>query len=288
MKQKNMTFDECSARWLKRRMFLKSGAVFAGAFACAGTAVATGRDTILESCLAAPYRPTDQVRRDVWRHPYESLKFWGLKAGMTVLDLQPVGGYWTYILAPYLARTNGTYIGAIPVTNPPDKGIQAMTAFAHEFSDKARFGSVVVVDFDPGKLPLGPANSVDFLLSAREIHNWIRHGYISGVMRQVADVLKAGGIFAVEDHRADPRSQKPDASDGYVAIATVVREAAKAGLTLEASSEINANPKDIKNYPFGVWTLPPTRKSDTSPAFRRTDYDAIGESDRMTLRFRKL
>lgn len=107
-------------------------------------------------------------------------------------------------------------------------------------------------------------------------------------MRQVADVLKAGGIFAVEDHRADPRSQKPDASDGYVAIATVVREAAKAGLTLEASSEINANPKDIKNYPFGVWTLPPTRKSDTSPAFRRTDYDAIGESDRMTLRFRKL
>jgi predicted methyltransferase len=282
-------FRPLAAGHINRRTVLAAGVGISlvGMGARRGVAAIPRDDATLRSCIGASYRPADQVRRDVWRHPYESLAFWGLKPGMTVLDLQPVGGYWTYIVAPYLARTGGVYIGGLPVTTPPGAGQAAKAAFAKEFSDHARFGRIDLVDFNPGGTPLAPAASVDMLLSAREIHNWIRHGYIAAVMRQVAAVLKTGGIFAVEDHRADPRAQTPDASDGYVATATVVKEAARAGLMLDARSEINANPRDTKDYPFGVWTLPPTRKGNASPGFPRAQYDAIGESDRMTLKFRK-
>ncbi|GBQ36290.1 putative methyltransferase [Komagataeibacter saccharivorans NRIC 0614] len=274
---------------INRRTFLIAGAAampLVGSGARFAHAATTYDDAVLRDCIAAPYRPAEQVHRDPWRHPYQSLLFWGLKPGMTVIDLQPAGGYWTYILAPYLARTGGRYIAGLPNTGP-DAGKQARDSFARTFADSARFGHIEMAPFSPGKAPLGAPDTADMVISAREIHNWIRHGYTAEAMHAVAAVLKANGIFAVEDHRADPRAQKPDASDGYVAVATIVQAAAKAGLMLEASSEINANPKDTKDYPFGVWSLPPTRKSDAATAPQRTAYDAIGESDRMTLKFRK-
>jgi predicted methyltransferase len=138
-----------------------------------------------------------------------------------------------------------------------------------------------------------PAGSADIVITARNIHDWVgTPGYTEKAFADWYAALKRGGILAVEDHRADPRPQLKDASDGYVNTAYIVKLAKAAGFVLESQSEINANPKDTKDHPFGVWTLPPTRQSapEGKPAdstFDHTKYDAIGESDRMTLRFRK-
>jgi predicted methyltransferase len=160
------------------------------------------------------------------------------------------------------------------------------------------YGDVAYTVFNNSSGPLAPANSADLVLTARNIHDWLwTPGMAEKSMRDFYAVLKPGGILAVEDHRADPRPQHGDARDGYVATSTIVGLAEKAGFKLEAKSEINANPKDTKDHPFGVWTLPPSRQSapNGQPAdpkfdpakFDRAKYDAIGESDRMTLRFRK-
>ena len=130
------------------------------------------------------------------------------------------------------------------------------------------------------------------ILTSREIHNWIQGGYLDKALADCFAALKPGGVLGVEEHRADPKAQAPNASDGYVAVKTVADAASRAGFRFDGASEINANPKDTKDYPFGVWTLPPTRRSApegqaANPAFDHTRYDAIGESDRMTLRFRK-
>ncbi len=239
----------------------------------------------LAAVIASPQRPAVDVVRDVFRHPEASLRFWGLKPGMTVVDLDPGGGYWTEILVPYLKATGGRYIAA---ESPRERN-----GFMAKHADKARYGDIGYIVFDKGAAPIGPPRSVDLVLSAREIHNWMADGYTDKAMAQVAAVLKPGGIFAVEDHRADGSKVKADGSQGYVRTADVVAAAQRAGLRLEAASEINANPRDTKDYPFGVWTLPPSRqssadgKSPPPPGFDRARYDAIGESDRMTLRFRK-
>jgi predicted methyltransferase len=147
---------------------------------------------------------------------------------------------------------------------------------------------------------LGPANSADMVITARNIHDWMWFpGQLDKALKDFHAVLKPGGILAVEDHRADPRPQVQDARDGYVNTATLVAAVEKAGFKLEASSEINANPKDTKDYPFGVWTLPPTNATGKlgfmldwpglhpDAKLEPEKYKAIGESDRMTLRFRK-
>ncbi|MHB8283361.1 MAG: class I SAM-dependent methyltransferase [Caulobacteraceae bacterium] len=251
-------------------------------------------DATLHDVLESPLRPAKDSARDRYRHPYESLQFWGLRPGLTVIDLEPWGGYWTEILAPYAAKTAGVYIAGISdLADPKTSNRQRKNtaAFEAKYVDP-RYGHIRYVGFGAASGPLGAPDSVDIVLTSREIHNWIGDGHLDKSLADIFAVLKPGGVLAVEDHRADPRPQKPDASDGYVAIKTVVDAAAKAGFLLDASSDINANPKDTKDYPFGVWTLPPARQSAPpgSPpnlAFDHTKYDAIGESDRMTLRFRK-
>ena len=168
---------------------------------------------------------------------------------MTVVDLDPGGGYWTEILAPYLKATGGRYIAA---ESPGER-----SGFRAKHADAARYGDIGYTVFDKGAAPIGAPGSVDLVLSAREIHNWMADGYTDKAMAQVFAVLKPGGVFAVEDHRADGSKVKADGSQGYVRTADVVAAAQKAGLKLEAASEINANPRDTKDYPFGVWTLPP-------------------------------
>jgi predicted methyltransferase len=140
-----------------------------------------------------------------------------------------------------------------------------------------------------------PENTYDFILVSRAIHGWARQdGMVERNFAQLARGLKPGGSLAIEAHRADPGPQDPKAANGYLTESWVIEQAAKAGLKLAAKSEINANPKDTKDHPFGVWTLPPTRTTvpygsgkPADPTFDRTKYDAIGESDRMTLRFTK-
>ncbi|HEX4177786.1 MAG TPA: hypothetical protein VHY57_05085 [Rhizomicrobium sp.] len=241
-------------------------------------------DSRLAAAVAAPSRAAENTVRDRFRHPEASLEFWGVKPGQTLIEIAPSNGYWTEILAPYGKATGGHYIAA------EGRAGQMLPA---KFADKGTYGDIAYTVFNHTSGPLGPPGSADLVLTARNIHDWLwTPGYAEKGMADFFAVLKPGGILAVEDHRADPRPQVGDAHDGYVATATIVNLAKKAGFVLDASSEINANPKDTKDHPFGVWTLPPTRRSTPdgntdNPNFNHAKYDAIGESDRMTLRFRK-
>jgi predicted methyltransferase len=241
-------------------------------------------DGALAEAVKSSTRSPQSVARDIYRHPRESLSFWGLKPGMTILEIWPGGGYWTDILAPYAKATGGTYIAALP------------SAAAHlpaKFAQSSVYGTIVTTVFNEKSPPLAAPGGADFVLLSRNLHDWMgTPGEPEKAMRDFYAALKPGGILAVEQHRADPRPMAKDASDGYMATAVVVKLAEGAGFKLEAQSEINANPKDTKDHPFGVWTLPPTRMSapdgqPPNPKFDHTKYDAIGESDRMTLKFVK-
>lgn len=253
-----------------------------------------------------PYTLADAVRnsartsqergRDVWRHPLDTLTFMGVKPGMTVVELWPGLGWYTAILAPFLARTGGKLIVAVfdPASPQPSEAVQTNTALAQRIASQGRaFGKVETVGFGPKSGPLAPAGSADMVLTFRNLHNWMAAGWAEKAMGDIAAALKVGGLLGVEEHRAEPGSaQDPAAANGYVTEAYVKALAQEAGLLFAASSEINANPKDKRNHPFGVWTLPPTRQSaplgqPENPKFDHARYDAIGESDRMTLRFVK-
>ena len=220
-------------------------------------------DTALQAAVAAQSRPAADRARDAARHPYESLTFWGLTPGMTVLEIEPGGAsWWRHILEPYAAATGGRYVAV-------DKPLESMG----------------VAD-----------GTADFILVARAFHNWSRDGRTQPYLQAFFRALKPGGVLAIEQHRSAEGLNVADvASTGYVPESYVIREAQNAGFVLEARSELNANPKDDHDHPFGVWTLPPVRKSAQSndPAARRLTaeeraaFDAIGESDRMTLRLRK-
>ena len=222
--------------------------------------------------------------RDAFRHPRQSLEFWGLKPGMTVVEVAPSGGYWTEILAPFLKSTGGRYVAA--------QGGD-LTAFKAQFADAAVWGDIQSAPFTATSGPIVPDGTADLVITARNIHDWMwTPGRLDKALADFHAALKSGGLLGVEEHRADPRKQVPDARDGYVETGWLTTAVEKAGFRLEAASEINANPKDTKDHPFGVWTLPPTRRTHTkdqpTPAgFDAAKYEAIGESDRMTLRFRK-
>jgi predicted methyltransferase len=253
-------------------------------------------DPKLVKALDSPLRTGPDKARDVFRHPAQSLTFWGLAPGDTVIDISPGSGWWTDILAPYLAATGGHYIAAGPDLNDPKTSAGArkgVAAFQAKYgADPKVYGDVKLVGFGPASGPLAPAGTVDLVLVSREIHNWPGEaGFTHKAFADFYAALKPGGFVAVEDHRA-PDGADPRKGDGYVSEAYVIAEATKAGFRLDGRSEINANPKDTKDYPFGVWTLPPTRRTSpfgqpANPAFDRSRYDAIGESDRMTLRFVK-
>ena len=253
-------------------------------------------DRNLETAINSEDRTPANAARDRARHPYASLLFWGLKPGQTVIEVSPGGGYWTEILAPYAKATGGTYIaGVADLANPKisDGARKGRANFEMRFMDPAKYGRVQFVNFGPVAAPLGAPGSADLVLTARNVHNWTgQPGVADKIFHDFFDVLKPGGILAVEEHRADPKAETDKGADGYLSTATVVALAQNAGFKLDAQSEINANPKDTKDHPFGVWTLPPVRQSAPSgqpadPGFDHAKYDAIGESDRMTLRFRK-
>ena len=241
-------------------------------------------------------RSPQERARDVWRHPLDTLTFMGVRPGMTVVELWPGLGWYTAILAPFLARTGGKLIVAVfdPTSPQPSEAVQTNTALAQRIaSQSALFSKVETVGFGPKSGPLAPAGSADMVLTFRNLHNWMSAGWAEKAMADVAAVLKVGGLLGVEEHRAEPGSaQDPAAANGYVTEAYVKALAQEAGLLFAAASEINANPKDTRNHPFGVWTLPPTRQSaplgqPDNPKFDHARYDGIGESDRMTLRFVK-
>lgn len=264
----------------------------------AAVAETKATDEALAAVVAGEWRSPADRARDAQRHPAASLSFWGLRPGMTILEIQPGGGWWTDILAPYAHRTGGKYYATAADLDDPKLSDGARTArerFAARLAAKPEiYGQVELVNWGPRSAPL-PAETFDFVLTARNVHGWMRSpGMTEKAFREIARSLKPGGILALEQHRADPGPQDPQGGSGYVTEAFVIEQAEKAGLQLIGKSEINANPKDTKDHPFGVWTLPPTRTTvpygsgqPPDPSFDRAKYDAIGESDRMTLKFRK-
>jgi predicted methyltransferase len=252
----------------------------------------------LSASLAGDWRSADAKSRDEFRHPREALEFWGLQPGMTILEVQPGAGWWSDILAPYARATDGAYYAtAADLENPelPPAARKARDDFAARFAVRPDvYGEVHLLNFGAKSAPL-PQEKFDFILTARSFHGWMGNGITEKVLNDLYGALKPGGILALEQHRAAPGAQDPKAASGYVTEDHVIEEARKAGFELVARSDINANPRDTKDHPFGVWTLPPTKRTRPysegpdahDPAFDRTKYDAIGESDRMTLKFTK-
>jgi predicted methyltransferase len=255
--------------------------------------------TALQAAVMGSWRSAEARERDQWRHPVESLEFWGLQPGMSILEVQPGAGWWTDILAPYARLTGGRFaVTAADLNNPKlsDTARKGREQLAAKFAAMPEvYGKVELVNWGRTSAPLAP-EQFDFILTARSIHGWMESdgGIVGKVFADFHRALKPGGILAVEQHRGDPGPQDPAADNGYVTEAFVIEQAGRAGFKLVERSEINANPRDTKDHPFGVWTLPPTRTSvpygrglAPNPEFDHSKYDAIGESDRMTLKFRK-
>jgi len=247
------------------------------------TAFAQNAGPALNTAVNGAQRDAALKARDSARNPAQSLQFWGLKPGITVIEVSPGGGYWSEILAPYAAATKGQYIAAMG--NPTQR-------LPAKFADAATYGPISYTVFNRESGALAPAGSVDLILTARNIHNWVPQGTADKAMADFYAALKPGGILAVEEHRADPLPTAEKVSTGYMHTNDVISLATKAGFRLDARSEINANAKDTKDHPYGVWTLPPTRRGPAAGAapaagYDRAKLDAVGESDRMTLRFVK-
>jgi predicted methyltransferase len=250
----------------------------------------------LGEAVAGSWRSAADKARDRYRHPAESLAFWGVEPGQTVVEFWPGAGWYTEILAPFLAASGGKlYAVNIDPGDPPDPVVtQVVEAYRRKLQAKrGLYGEVAFTSFGPASGPVAPAGSADVVLFLRNIHNWMAAGIAEKAFRDALAALKPGGMLGVEEHRAEPGGvQDPLAASGYVQQDYVVQLAKEAGFRLVQTSEINANAKDDHDHPFGVWTLPPTRLSaprgePPTPDFDHAPYDAIGESDRMTLRFVK-
>jgi len=231
----------------------------------------------LKAAIDGPQRSAANKARDKYRHPLETLTFFGIKPDMTVVEIAPGQGWFTEILAPFL-KDHGKLYEAVG-------GGRGAKAFEDKLkADPALYGHVIVTTLDPPtETTIAPAGSADMVLTFRNVHDWLAHGNTEDYFKAFYRALKPGGILGVTDHRADPtQPQDPLAKTGYVRQDYMVKLAEQAGFKLMESSEINANPKDDRNHP--VWYLPPTLRQGATD---RDKYLAIGESDRMTLKFVK-
>jgi len=242
----------------------------------------------IEKTMSGAHRSEANRARDVYRHPRETLQFFGLKPDMKVVEIWPGVGWYSEILAPVL-RERGEYYAAqfyLDETATPNmvagsRSYEKMLAGRPAFYDRVRLTSFM----PPRYLEIAPPGSADLVLTFRNVHNWAAAGSDEAAFRAFYDALKPGGTLGVVEHRAAPgTSREQMIRIGYLTETYVIALAEKAGFRLAGRSEINANPRDTKNYPEGVWTLPPTYRLGDQD---RAKYAAIGESDRMTLKFLK-
>ncbi|GHF24238.1 methyltransferase [Kordiimonas sediminis] len=259
-----------------------AGALAAAIFSI-GSVQADNHGDGLKAAVEGPARSDANKARDQYRHPYETLKFMGVKPDMTVVEISPgSSGWYMEILAPYL-KDSGTYYAA-SYDGDSDSTYQqnGAKAFAEKLaSNPSAFGAVKTTVFAKGKYDIAPAGSADVVLTFRNVHNWMSgdNPFAEDAFKAFAKALKPGGVLGVVEHRA-----KGATGGGYVAVEDVIKLAEAAGLKLMDQSEVNANPKDTADHPKGVWTLPPRLAAGDE---NRDKYLAIGESDRMTLKFVK-
>lgn len=243
----------------------------------------------LEQILSDEHRSNKNRLRDQYRHPLETLAFFGIADTQTVVEIFPGSGWYTEILAPLLKPHGKLYEAnySDTSTNSTPYQIRETTNFKNKLAANPTLYSAVTVTVlqIPDTTDIAPAGSADLILTFRNVHNWLKDGSADQIFATFYKTLKAGGVLGLVEHRAKPGTTlEQTIKSGYVTEAEVIRLAEKAGFRLAAKSEINANPKDSKDYPDGVWTLPPSLSGN--PA-EREHFLAIGESDRMTLKFYK-
>ncbi|WP_437807297.1 class I SAM-dependent methyltransferase [Sorangium sp. So ce1078] len=241
----------------------------------------------LRAALKGKHRTPGNAERDAARHPVETLEFFGLKPTSTVLELGAGEGWYTELLAPVLAKKGKLMITAFDPNGPAESRNTLYGKRVKRMLDKSPdlFGKVDVIVIDRENPKLGIEGKVDLVLAIREAHNWHRSGKFDTYVAEAFKALKPGGVFGIVAHRAKPDANPDEsAKQGYLPEAWVIQKVESGGFKLGSKSEVNANPKDTKDYPEGVWTLPPNfRLGDKD----RARYAAIGESDRMTLKFVK-
>jgi predicted methyltransferase len=241
----------------------------------------------LSAAIAAPGRTPANVARDRYRHPLETLSFFGVRPSDTVVEIWPGGGWYTEILVPYL-RQGGTYYAAAMGANG-NAGVRRLMEANPAVYGNVRMAAFPAFEAADVRVPDGTA---DVVLTFRNVHNWRmgyqrpdRADYSLEAFQQMFRMLRPGGTLGVVDHRLpEAASDERERTSGYIKVSTVRRLAEAAGFRLAASSEVNANPLDTADWPNGVWTLPPALRLGDQD---RARYLAIGESDRMTLRFVK-
>jgi predicted methyltransferase len=239
----------------------------------------------IDAALAGAQRSDANKARDVYRHPKETLSFFGLRRDMKVVEIWPAAGWYTEVLAPVLRDQGQLYAAHV------DPGTGAPPASLEKFKEKlaadpATYGKVTVTAFGANAFDIAPPGSVDMVVTFRNIHNWMGRGWAPQAFAAMNKALKPGGVLGVEEHRGNPSvPQDQNAKSGYVNEEFAVKMIEAAGFKLVARSEINANPKDTKDYEGGVWTLPPNLRLGDKD---RDKYLAIGESDRFTLKFVKV
>ena len=272
--------------WMGRAV-LAALAAGAGLAAISNAAWAQGADSLIDQALVGNHRAEANKARDKYRHPRETLLFFGLRPDMAVVEISPSRGWYTEILAPVL-RDRGHYYAAVAaITEKTPDALKKNDADYRDMLAAALdlYGKVRLSVLSPGSLQVAPPGSVDLVLTFRNVHNWAKAGTAEAMFRAFYDALKSGGTLGVVEHRAKADASFQQQIDtGYMTEGYVVETARKAGFRLVNKSDINANPRDTKDYPGGVWTLPPTLRYGDKD---RDKYLAIGESDRMTLKFEK-
>ena len=243
----------------------------------------------VEQAMNADHRSPNNIARNQYRHPADTLAFFGLKADMTVVEIWPGGGWYSEILAPVL-KDHGQYYAAgfsLIAERTPDWRKNYQRKFEEKLKQNPEvYGKTIVTDLSiPERTEIAPAGTADLVLTFRNVHNWMKGEYAQDVFNSMYTALKSGGILGVVEHRAKPNTSVEDMiTSGYVTEAHVIKLANAAGFKLDAKSEVNANAKDSSQHPKGVWTLPPSLRLGEKD---QAKYLAIGESDRMTLRFIK-
>ena len=267
------------------RLFLLLAGAGLALTAAAGTAreLRKADRTALQAAIAAPARTAANVARDRYRHPEATLAFFGVRASDTVVEIWPSGGWYTEILAPYLRRGGGTYYAAAMGANGHN-GMRRLMAANADLYGGIRLATFPAFEAADTRVPDG---SADVVLTFRNVHNfqmgYQRNGQAYGAeaFRQMYRMLKPGGTLGVVDHRLPESADAGrERTSGYIRVSTVRRLAEEAGFRFVGASEVNANPRDTADWPNGVWTLPPSLRHGDEDRYR-----AIGESDRMTLKF---
>jgi len=243
--------------------------------------------TDINNAVKSELRTKANAERDMYRHPAETLTFFGVEADDKVVEIWPGGGWYSEILAGVLDDTGKLYAAHFAAETEIKYFQRSRTKFVAMTSARPElYKAVEITEFyPPQKVSAGPVGSVDHVLTFRNVHNWMKAGYAELAFQDFYQLLKPGGVLGVVEHRAKPNtSLEVMIKSGYVTEAKVIELAKQAGFVLDAKSEVNANAKDSTDHPKGVWTLPPRLRLGDE---QREHYLAIGESDRMTLRFKK-